>query len=153
MRVIFLILIGFSSFIGAVGSINTDNFTRNNGVISDSATNLEWQDDYSDNNNSVKETTWQSAIDYCEALNLNNKSDWRLPNINELSSLLDDTKYNPAINDIFQNNNNSSNYWSSTNSSFHNGTNAWIIYLHTGVYGTSVKKDNSLSVRCVRAGQ
>ena len=67
MRTILFILIGVSSLMAG-------NFTRNiGGVVTDSRTNLEWQDDYSDNGNSIKRATWQSAIDYCENLNLDGK--------------------------------------------------------------------------------
>ena len=144
MRVIFLILIGLSSVINAGG------FSRSNGVVSDSATNLEWQDDYSDNNNSIKQTTWQSAIDYCEALTLDAKSDWRLPNLNELASLVNDTKFNPSINTVFQNTY-SNNYWSSTSHSNSNAY-AWIVNFYSGNQFNYGKNDN-YSVRCVRAGQ
>jgi len=142
MRIIFLIIIGVSSLMAG-------NFTRNaNGVVTDSRTNLEWQDDYSNN---IKEATWQSAIDYCENLNLDANSDWRLPNLNELTSLVDDTKYTPAINPTFVNTN--SNYWSST-SVVNNSNDAWVVYFDYGNQGNDGNKDNnSYYVRCVRAGQ
>ena len=144
MRVIFLILIGLSSV------INAGNFSRNSGIVSDNAANLEWQDDYSDNNNSIKQTTWQSAIDYCEALTLDAKSDWRLPNLNELISLVDDTKFNPSINMVFQNTN-SKYYWSSTSLSYlHDGS--WIIRFYSGGQRYDIKNANNY-VRCVRVGQ
>jgi len=144
MRVIFLILIGLSSI------ANAGNFSRNSGIVSDSATNLEWQDDYSDNNNSIKQTTWQSAIDYCEALTLDSKSDWRLPNLNELTSLVDDTKFDPSINMVFQNTN-SNFYWSSTSYSNYY-ENAWVVSFYSG-HQDDINKVNDYYVRCVRVGQ
>ena len=127
------------------------SFSRNaNGVVTDSRTNLEWQDDYSDNSNNIKKTTWQSVIDYCEDLNLDSKSDWRLPNLNELTSLVDDTRSNPSINSSFQNTN-SYYYWSSTSFSSNNDT-AWIVLFVDGLQSNSTK-DSNLYVRCVRAGQ
>ena len=140
MRTILLIMIGISSLM----AVNP------NGVVNDNKTNLEWQDDYSDNNNSIKNTTWQSAIDYCENLNLDGKSDWRLPNLNELTSLLDYTRYNPSIDSIFQNTD-SDFYWSST-SNVLNNDNAWLVNFDYG-YQTGSHKDYSYYVRCVRAGQ
>jgi len=146
MRVILLILIGLSSLIYA-------DFSRNsNGVIRDSITHLEWQDNYSDNRGVIKKTIWQKAIDYCEELNLDSKTDWRLPNINELSSLLE-YKHSPAINSIFQNISSDSwdYYWSSTSYS-NNINNAWIVGF-SDAYVNSDKKDNSNHnnyVRCVR---
>ena len=144
MKAILLILIGVSSIINA-GGLN-----RSNGVVSDSATNLEWQDDYSDNGGTIKQTTWNDAISYCETLSLDGKNDWRLPNLNELTSLVDYTKYNPSIDAIFQNTY-SLNFWSSTSRS-NNNENAWIVYFYSGNQN-SRNKSNSNYVRCVRAGQ
>jgi Protein of unknown function (DUF1566) len=41
--------------------------------------------------------TWQGALAYCEALSWAGKDDWRLPNIKELSSIVDVRHYDPAI--------------------------------------------------------
>ena len=144
MRTILLIIIGVSSLMAG-------SFTRNaNGVVTDSRTNLEWQDDYSDNGNSIKYTTWQSAIEYCENLNLDGNNDWRLPNLNELTSLVDDTTYSPAIDGVFQNTN-SNNYWSSTTYAYYYD-NAWIVNFDDG-YQSNYSKGYGSYVRCVRAGQ
>jgi len=144
MKVILLILIGFSSLVNAAG------FSRSNGVVSDNVTNLEWQDDYTDNGGSIKQSVWNDAISYCEALTLDSKSDWRLPNLNELTSLVDDSKNNPALNEVFQNTN-SYDYWSSTSYSDNNG-NAWIVHFYYGNQNNNYKVSNNY-VRCVRAGQ
>ena len=77
-------------------------------TVTDSKTGLEWQDDI------LGETVrWQEAIDYCEALDLDGHSDWRLPNINELKTIIDRSKSNPAIVDGFEKVS-SSLYWSSS---------------------------------------
>ena len=144
MKVILLILIGLSSI------MNAGTLSRSNGVVSDSATNLEWQDDYTDNGGSIKQSIWNDAISYCEALTLDSKSDWRLPNLNELTSLVDDSKNNPALNEVFQNTN-SNDYWSSTSYSYDNGY-AWIVTFYYGNQNNRNKGYNYY-VRCVRAGQ
>ena len=140
MKQILLILIGLSGFIYA-------DFSRSVDIVTDSNSGLQWQD-----NTAAKTVTrsWQEAISYCEALNLGEKSDWRLPNINELISLVNDTRYNPAIYTTFQNV--ASNfYWSSTtyasNSYF-----AWFVNFYNGGRYDSGKNRNYY-VRCVRAGQ
>ena len=143
MRAILLILIGLSS-------LSFAEFTKQNGVVTDSVTQLEWQDDYSDNGGDIKSTTWQSAIEYCEALTLNGQSDWRLPNINELSSLVDNSKYNPSINSVFELTS-SDYYWSATTTAY-TAVDAWVVYFYDGNVVNNFKGDNGY-VRCVRAGE
>src|SRR3990167_9252666 len=85
------------------------SFTDNgNGTVTDSDTGLIWQ---KEDDNTTR--TWESAITYCEGLSLS-YTDWRLPNIKELKSIVDNTKDSPAINKIYFPNTNSSYYWSST---------------------------------------
>ena len=121
------------------------------GVVTDSRTALQWQDDYSDNNNSIKNATWMDAIDYCETLNLGEKSDWRLPNKNELLSIVDYNRYKPSIDNVFKNTTLDNYYWSSTSNQFlHYG--AWIVYFGNG-YTDRDSKSNSCYVRCVREGK
>ena len=142
MRAILLILIGFSS-------LSFAEVTKKNGVVHDSTTKLEWQDDYSDNGGDIKSATWKSAIDYCEALSLDGGG-WRLPNIRELESLVDDSKYNPSINDVFEFTG-SDDYWGSTSLAYlSNG--ARIVFFGNGLVNYNLKV-NSLYVRCVRAGE
>ncbi len=141
MRQILLIMIGLSISVYA-------DFSRSGDVVTDSKTGLEWQDD-TDAGGITK--TWQGAIDYCEALNLAGESDWRLPNINELTSLVDDTRYGPAIDTTAFQNVDSYYYWSST-------TNAGITkFAHIVDFSSGGQHDGSKGtnfyVRCVRAGQ
>lgn len=64
-------------------------FTKNGDLtITDTLTGLVW---VSDANSSGGPKTWQEALDYIKALNRGNhlgRSDWRLPNVNELESLV-----------------------------------------------------------------
>ena len=59
-------------------------------MILDSSTNLFWQKD------PVKKATWKEALDYCESLDYAGHNDWRLPNKNELLSLVDYSKLEEA---------------------------------------------------------
>ncbi len=144
MRLILLIMIGFSL-------LNAD-YTRTgnsdtNYVVKDNTTGLIWQDN---NDAKTKQATWKEAINYCEALELNSKADWRLPNINELLSIVDDTRYSPAFDSEFKNVG-PKGYWSSTTYSS-NTKIAWIIGSFNGSSGRN-DKSSSYYVRCVRAGQ
>ncbi len=79
-----------------------NNFTNNNdSTISDAATGLMWQqaDDGITGD-------WQNALSYAENLTLAGYTDWRLPNIKELNSIVDYTRSpsatnSPAIDPIF----------------------------------------------------
>jgi len=66
-----------------------------NGIVTDTNTGLQWQDDY--NGSNVKYTDWNGSINYCEQLSLGGKTDWRLPNYNELFSIVDLVARQPKI--------------------------------------------------------
>ena len=143
MRTILLIMIGLSSYLSA-------DFTKSGEVVTDSTTGLEWQDN-SDANGT--RGTWQDVIDYCEALTLESHDDWRLPNINELKSLIDRSKREPAIKgDVFEYIANGWNpYWSSS-SVVGDEDNVWIVSFKDG-YVDGDFRDDIYYVRCVRDGQ
>lgn len=90
-------------------------------IVTDTKTGLMWQDEpYSEeelaaqliDRNIGKVLTWDEANKYASKLRLGGYEDWRLPTLEELKSIVDDTKYNPAIIPIFQNAV-SEGYWSS----------------------------------------
>ena len=130
-----------------VGQIDPSTFERDDEkkIVTDSTTELQWQDDTLGN-----VMNWTAAIEHCEELELGDHSDWRLPNKNELTSIVDDTQYNPSIYSIFENVA-SSYYWSSTTYASHSGT-AWCAYFGSG-YQNGHGKTDSHYVRCVRSGQ
>ena len=66
------------------GEINPENYTDNgDGTVFDSGTNLVWY------KTTVSGKTWAEALKYCENLEFAGHSDWRLPNRNELVSIVD----------------------------------------------------------------
>ena len=116
-----------------------------NGTVSDTRTGLIWQQ------GEPGAMTWGNAITYCEGLTLGGNSDWRLPNVKELESLTDDTRYNPSIDKLVFPNANASDYWSSTTYAYY-PPGAWGVHFSDGYVG-GYGKDGSLYVRCVRGGQ
>lgn len=131
------------------GELISPSFERNDEheIVTDTLTGKQWQD-----NNIGNQMSWNSAIEHCEGLTLGSQSDWRLPNINELASLVDDTKISPSISSIFHYTA-SSNYWSSTT---YNGANslAWSAYFDViGAQEVYDKMGYSFYVRCVRGGE
>ena len=126
-----------------------------NGTVTDTVTNLMWQQCSDGSSGAGCATgaaafiTWESAISYCEGLSLGGFTDWRLPNIKELRSIVDSAKSTaPAINATYFPATVSSNYWSST-SYAPNTSSAWYVYFNAGsVYYNS--KTYGYYVRCVR---
>ena len=120
-------------------------------IVIDSNTKLQWQDDYSDNGGNIKSATWADAISYCENSSLGDYTDWRLPNKNELLSLVDYGKYNPSIDTNKFTNVGSSYCWSSTTGADYSDS-AWVVDFDDG-YTNGNGKSSTNYVRCVRAGQ
>ena len=145
MKKILLITIGLSiSLLAGTTRFSRDDTTQ---IVTDSKTGLQWQDN--EEANTVTKT-WIEAINYCENLTLGSHDDWRLPNFNELDSLADKSKSNPAISLVFQNV--VSDYcWSST-TVVSDEDYAWGVDFDRGNDFWD-DKSNSHYVRCVRAGQ
>jgi len=142
MKKLMIVMIGWSLFLEA-------GFYRNGStnIVSDTKTLLQWQD------NINVQYTWNDAIDYCRDLALGGHNDWRLPNINELSTLVDYTKASPSMSNVFAYNK-SEGYWSSTSNVNNNTTysEAWGVYFFIGSQ-SQTRKYYNLYVRCVRAGE
>ena len=125
-------------------AVSSDFTTSSDGkVVTDNRTGLMWQKEYDDTG---KE--WQQALKYCEDLTYAGYSDWRLPNKNELESLLNyeksDFPYSYFPDMPIPN----KEFWSSsTRMGCING--AWSVDFYIG-YETNPYKTGNLYVRCVR---
>ncbi|MEA2051021.1 MAG: DUF1566 domain-containing protein [Campylobacterota bacterium] len=139
-KIVLGILVAVSLFASVESEVEAERFKRSGGVLTDSFAGMQWQDN-SDAKTIKKD--WQGAKDYCANLTLGGKSDWRLPNRDEL-------RYAYKIKNKF-NNPTSSRYWSSS-PVVSNGSGAWGVYFK---YGDSYYdyKTGKYYVRCARAGQ
>jgi hypothetical protein len=72
--------------------------TKDGDIVTDNDTSLIWED-----GSTIAKKNWSEAISYCESLELGGYDDWRLPNKNELLSIVDYSKISPAIKDGFVN--------------------------------------------------
>ncbi len=45
----------------------------------------------------MKKLTWQDSVNFCNTLDFGNKSDWRLPSLTELESLIDLSQLSPSL--------------------------------------------------------
>lgn len=138
---------------------------NSDGTVSDSATGLMWQKcsngqtglDCSggsaasvlfDDGDGDLGIAHQPAINYCDSLSLATHTDWRLPNVKELTSIVDYGRVSPAINPTYFPNTQSGYYWSSTAYEYNAGF-AWIVGFYDG-YVNFDFMGGSYFVRCVR---
>jgi len=121
------------------------NYSDNgDGTVTDNCTALMWQqlcDDIPRN--------WDAALSYCEDLDLAENTNWRLPSISELQSLVDYGRSEPAIDTSIFEGNYSANYSSSTTRDS-NQTEHWSIEFGQGYMYFYNKAGHSSYVRCVR---
>jgi len=141
------------------------------GTVTDRRTGLTWEklSNDGDSLHDVDNTyTWAEAFDKIAALNSSsfaNRTDWRLPNVNELQSLVDYGAVDPAVSSAFHfpiqcaqpgctvitcSCTASFNYWSST--TYENGPgNAWLVDFFDG-HVIAFVKNYDYHVRAVRGG-
>ena len=132
----------------------TGRFIDNgDGTVTDTKNKLMWvKNPHTDLPDKFKkELNWQDAISACKELCFARHTDWRLPTREELFSLTDDTRREPAINKEMFPDTKSSWYWTSTPLASYSGY-AWIVYFYDGYVYVDVK-DSSNYVRSVRASQ
>lgn len=120
-----------------------------NGTVTDTSTGLMWQQ------LEGGPQSWNAALSYCRELALGEYIDWRLPNINELQSLVDYEKGfsndAPAIDKNFFPNAAPTYYWTAT--TYIDSTDAaWKVNFNHGKNGWH-DKASGYRVRAVRGGQ
>ncbi len=120
------------------------SYTNNsNNTVTDNNTGLVWM-----KTDDGVTRDWQTAVDYCDTLSFGGLSDWRLPTYQELESIVDYGRTNPAINPVFSCQ--SYHYWSASTSANY-PDNAWGVNFSNGTDGWGYKT-YSIFVRCVRSG-
>ncbi len=130
-------------------------------VVTDNCTGLMWQRTPPSNTMS-----WIDALVFARNLTLADFSDWRLPNVNELLSIVDygrqtEMAINPVFDtlanegdDVVPERDNPLNYWSSTPHVAPPQSKAWrVAFSSTGMCTLEVQsRNNSYAVRAVRGG-
>jgi len=142
----------------------TPRFTDNgNGTITDNLTGLIWLK----NANCPGTGDWQTALNDVASLNSagtmnsnncgdtssggSHQTDWRLPNVRELQSLVDYGNFNPALPTGAPFTSAQSVYWSSTTRA-PDSNQAWVVILVDGGVTAGIKSGGSFSVLPVRGG-
>ncbi|MBX3723133.1 MAG: DUF1566 domain-containing protein [Turneriella sp.] len=135
-----------------------------NGTVTDLATNLVWTKCSMDNTNTgtlqtggsscanlpTGTRTWGEALTDCKNLTLGGRT-WRLPNLNEIKSLVYKGANSPAIQTAAFPGTASLGYWSSTTNAA-NAANAWAGDFSNGGMILASKTGVPYSVRCVATG-
>ena len=127
---------------GKPGEFEVKNISGKD-VVFDSATNLMWQ------KTPVSGKNWRDALGYCSELEYAGYSDWRVPNKNELLTLVDYSKVGPASSFPGMT---SEEFWSSTFqlANYGGADNAYAVNIGGGTISTEYF-GNELSVLCVRS--
>jgi hypothetical protein len=126
-------------------------FRQHNGLVQDQLTGLTWLEKPGELPEKMK---WQQALDLVMELNSSQhlgRSDWHLPTINELESLVDAEYHSPALSSGHPFSGLRDGYWSSTTSYFETDW-AWVLYLDKGACGVGYKPDPNFSAWPVSSG-
>lgn len=136
-----------------------DRFTDNgDGTLTDIATGLQWKrcgEGQMWNGmtciGNASTHTWQQALQLAVTASYAGWDDWRLPNIKELGSIVEEACFNPAIDLVAFPGMTSWVFWTSSTYAGYAGL-AWIVNFHDGNDG-NYYKESYYHVRLVRSGQ
>ncbi|CAB5504022.1 DUF1566 domain-containing protein [Bathymodiolus thermophilus thioautotrophic gill symbiont] len=128
---------------------------RSDNTVIDYQTNLMWKkciQGLSGDNCSVGlggKFNWEAALQLAKDHNFATYSDWRLPNIKELNSLVTRNCYNPRVNESIFPNTPADLFWSSSPSA-RNSSQTWQLHFNYG-YANTEERNSSNYVRLVRS--
>ena len=135
-------------------SVYTDH---GNGTVTDTRTGLMWKQcaeglsGASCQTGSAQTFTWADALAHADASAFAGYTDWRLPNVRELSSLVEDCRVLPSINTNRFPNTPSPSFWSGSPNALYSFA-AWVVDFSNGSDYFS-NRINYHRVRLVRGGQ
>jgi hypothetical protein len=139
-----LVVVALANVRGAWADAPPCRYTIGIDTVLDNETMLTWQ-----RYPSALLKNWDQASAYCSNLSIDGGG-WRLPTIQELQTLVDESKYDPAI-DTNAFPEPGFSLWSSSISATIGPTYAWTISFHSGVvFDNGGFMENNNDVRCVR---
>jgi hypothetical protein len=118
-------------------------------VVLDNLTGLMWARDAG-----MMKTNWAAGVSYCTNLSYGGYSDWRMPNRQEIDSLLDLGRSNPALpaGHPFRNVQLVDVYWASTTYAPSAGS-AWFVSFYGGDWTYDTKGTQKKYIWPVRGGE
>lgn len=140
----------------------TSQFTDNSdGTVTDTKTGLMWKKCAEGQeplmcSGSALSFNWQEALQRAQDVNAGTAgsnlayADWRVPNIKELASIVEESCLDPAINTAIFPNISFDEFWSSSPRADYNSV--WHVSFNIG-YSKAMLKDDDALVRLVRGGQ
>jgi hypothetical protein len=129
----------------AAGAPNTETYTDNgDGTVADTVTGLMWQKAVA-----AGTFTQPQAVAFCPTLTLATHSDWRLPTIIELTSIVDLGLSSPSINVTAFPATPVAAFWSSSPVAG-SPAYAWAVDFSDGHAGVGLVVSSTVDVRCVR---
>ena len=132
------------------GEMKDEVFSRDdvNEIVVDHKRGVMWQDDAGVN---VGNGAWSSSVAYCEDLTLGGYTNWSMPNVSELSTIIDIENYAFGLNSVFANDR-GYYYWTSTLDTYNSVDTSWLVYTGGGssnlLYGQT--SDTNFYTRCMR---
>lgn len=127
------------------GKWPSPRFSRKDGVVMDRLTKLHWLQEADVTSAPVRWAEALAAVHQLNARRFLDIASWRLPNINELESLVDCSRHSPALPADHPFRKLQDIYWSSTTSFFETDW-AWALYLNKGARGVGYKPDKNFFV-------
>lgn len=131
-------------------------FVNNDGTVTDLATDLMWAQcvvgvsGVSCDNGAAEAMNWAAALEHAQTSDLAGYSDWRLPNIKELYSLVDFNRVEPAINlNVFPST--TADYTWSSSPMIDFAQDSWFVNFKAGLNWFKGRSSDML-VRLVRSG-
>ena len=139
---------GQDHWYASLGKCTPQSFTvqtiSDQNVVLDNNTGLMWQQTIP-----TDQYKWADAVSYCNDLSYAGYSDWRLPTPQEHLTIIDNSRYYPAIDITYFPNTPSDYFWSSS-TYVYSKSNAWYVYFDNGLVSYNSKTKRNASVRCVR---
>jgi len=129
--------------------------SSNQPVVTDALTGLQWQGCSAGStggdcsSGTADQLDWSGALSRCEELSWAGHDDWRLPDIRELLTIIDEGRTYPAVDDDAFPGTSSGLYWTGT-SFTGSGTGAWHVDFDVGGILHTAAKTGTGAVRCVR---